>query len=354
MKPQDAPRRRIFLPKSHGWWPAMGHGCIGIIGIIGMSWSSTWCLVCYWICLKSLGFRSPIAMSRPQLQELAAWQRSMAGSVHRHRWPTQNELRKSVPPSHPRYKVKLPTHSESSLDMFWLGERTDCIKLPQPKPCPPQQMQQLREGFGGANLQVRQPGHRQRWGRLQGWMLDDFSVSQIASVALKCPTSMSHNIHVQLELQFWRNAAKFAAYLIWVLLVSSNGKESSRLFRSCGEKRQIAVANHLRYLRCTMMHNNDQLIRSNYDNYGSTDTIFWGTYWWYQSSEPTRIQQSKRMATDRAKFGVQQQTRGMIHKNGTIHPNLAAFGLHSGCATKDSSCIVSTMLWSVGIRTYSV
>ena len=91
-------------------------------------------------------------------------------ALNRHRWPTQNGLRKSVPPSHPRYKVKLPTHSESSLDMFWLGERTNCIKLLQPKPCPPQQMRQLREGFGSANLQVRQPGHRQRWGRLDaGW-----------------------------------------------------------------------------------------------------------------------------------------------------------------------------------------
>ena len=297
MKHQDAPRRRTFLPKSHG---TTSHGWSWVVSLVWRDHLHLWSLVCYWKCPKSLGFRPPIAMSRPQLQDLAAWQRSI--NFWRARFtdivdPLKMSCElKSVHPSHPRYKVKLPTHSESSLDMFWLGEWTNCIKLPQPKPCPPQQMRQLREGFGGANLQVRQPGHRQRWGRLQGWMLDDFSVSQIAIVALKYPTSMSHNIHVQLELQFWRNAAKFCGIPIWVLLsrlVSSDGKESSRLFRSCGEKRQIAVANHLRYLRCTMMHNNDQQIRS---NYGSSNTLL-GEHtdeiWWNQSSDPTRIQQQK-------------------------------------------------------------
>ena len=99
--------------------------------------------------------------------------------------------------------------------------------------------------------------------------------------------------------------AKVCSIPIWVLLVSSNGKESSRLFRSCGEKRQIAVANHL---RCTMMHNNVNLIRS---NYGSSNTIG-GTYWWDQSSEPSRIQQQ----TDGNRPGKiwSQQTRGMIPK----------------------------------------
>ena len=179
---QDAPRRRIFLPKSHGTtshgsWVHWHHWSVVIIYTCDV-WFATenaqhlWDFGFWAINLDPYLSTPPctdchVGASTARPGSLAA---NPLMALNRHRWPTQNELRKSVPPSHPRYKVKLPTHSESSLDMFWLGERTNCIKLPQPKPCPPQQVRQLREGFGGANLQVRQPGH-QRWGRLDdaGW-----------------------------------------------------------------------------------------------------------------------------------------------------------------------------------------
>ena len=193
----------FFSPKAMGR-PAMGHGCIGIIGL---SWSSTH--VMFGLLLKMPNIfgisvfgpsiwihtcqhlHAPIAMSGPQLQDLAAWQRSIDGSeptsLTDSKWVAKICSSKSS-----KVQSKI-TNTFRELSRHVLTRWTD--KLHQIAAA------QALSTSTGATVAWRirrcQSPSTPTWSSTlgkAGWcwmMLDDFSVSQISHCSPKIP-----NIHV--------------------------------------------------------------------------------------------------------------------------------------------------------------